>query len=89
MAAKVGDVLAHLGAVVPDGTPHREPWQGLPGQARRAATRLTDPGPSRETPHRLRQDGATYDPASSRWRVVNALRLAAVWSLQLFLWLRS
>jgi transposase len=85
--AKIGDLLARTGVVVPERTLQRFCAERC-GAGRQANTvRVADGEPGQELQADFGRMGIMFDPHTQRRRVVHALILVAVWSRYMFVWL--
>ena len=86
--AKIGDLLARRGVVVPERTLQRFCAQRCgAGRSAMRTIRVADPDPGREVQVDFGRMGLLLDPLTQRRRVVHALIVVAVCSRHMFVWL--
>jgi hypothetical protein len=85
--AKIGDLLARRGVVVPERTLQRFCVERCGAGRQRTTVRVADGDPGRELQTDFGRMGILFDPHTDRRRVVHALIVVAVWSRHMFVWL--
>ena len=86
--AKVGDLLARRGVVVPERTLQRFCAERCgAGRTNTTTVRVADGEPGREAQTDFGRMGLIFDPVTGRRRVVHALIVVAAWSRHMFVWL--
>lgn len=85
--AKIGDLLARRGLVVPERTLQRFCAERCGGGKHQTTVRVADGEPGIELQADFGKMGLLFDPETERNRVVHALILVAVWSRHMFAWL--
>lgn len=85
--AKIGDLLARRGVVVPERTLQRFCVERCGAGRRGTTVRVADGEPGKEAQVDFGRMGVMFDPHTDRRRVVHALIVVAVWSRHMFVWL--
>ena len=85
--AKIGDLLARRGVVVPERTLQRFCVERCGAGRQRTTVRVADGEPGKELQTDFGRMGILLDPHTDRRRVVHALIVVAVWSRHMFVWL--
>ena len=85
--AKIGDLLARRGVVVPERTLQRFCVERCGAGRRGTTVRVADGEPGKECQTDFGRMGIMFDPHTDRRRVLHALIVVAVWSRHMFVWL--
>ncbi|MHB1510867.1 MAG: transposase [Acidimicrobiales bacterium] len=85
--AKIGDLLARRGVVVPERTLQRFCFERCGAGRQSTTVRVADGEPGEEVQTDFGRMGVMFDPHTDRKRVVHALIVVAVWSRHMFVWL--
>jgi len=85
--AKIGDLLARLGVVVPERTLQRFCAERCGAGGTKTTVRVADGEPGKELQADFGRMGMIFDPHTERRRVVHALVVVAVVSRHMFVWL--
>lgn len=85
--AKIGDLLARIGVVVPERTLQRFCAERCGAGGTKTTVRVADGEPGKELQADFGRMGILFDPHTERRRVVHALILVAVVSRHMFVWL--
>jgi transposase len=85
--AKIGDLLARRGVIVPERTLQRFCAQRCGAGRQNTTVRVADGEPGTELQTDFGRMGLLFDPDTQRRRVVHALIVVAVWSRHMFVWL--